>query len=120
MAWKRHNSLPVLVERPASCARLVAAGSADRDPVAERERRRIERHVGLIAQVLIPHDLAGFPVGRHRAAVMARDRDDEIAPQRGAAIASVSLKVHGPHDRAAGAGADVDLVDHPQASVMYM
>ena len=44
---------------------------------------------------------------------MTCNGDDEIAPQRGAAIAiDLGLAgIHGPHDRAAGAGAHVDLVN---------
>ena len=40
--------------------------------------------------------------------------DDEIAPQRGAAVAQLALllRVHAPHDAADVAGADVDLVEH--------
>src|SRR6202043_3924548 len=58
---------------------LVAARGADDDRILERERSGVERHVGLIVQVLVPDDLSGLLVGRDDAAVLAGDRDHQIA-----------------------------------------
>ena len=44
---------------------------ADDDRVLERERRRGDLEVGLVEQVLVPHDLAGLLVGRDHAPVEA-------------------------------------------------
>src|SRR5207248_10020942 len=62
----------------------------------------------------VPDDLAALLVGRDHAPVPAGDRDDEIAPQRDAAVALDHLLagILLPDDIAARAGADVDLVDH--------
>src|SRR5262249_24752181 len=73
-------------DQPVTHARVAARG-ADDDLVGKRKGSRVERQVGLIAQVPVPDDLAGLLVGRDDAAVMAGDGDDEIAPQRDAAIA---------------------------------
>ncbi len=80
----------------------------------ERERRRVEGDVRLVAQIALPHHLAGVAVGGDDAAVIARHRYDEIAPQRDAAVAVDLLLagVHLPYDVPAFAGTDVDLVDH--------
>src|SRR5262245_16143640 len=79
---------------------IVAAGGADHDRVLERERRGREFEVGLVAMLLVPDNLAGLGVGRDDAAVIAGDRDHEIAPQRDAAVAVGLLLagIHLPHD----------------------
>ncbi len=95
----------------------VAAGAADHDRILERERRGGEFEVRLVEQVLVPHDLVGLLVGRDDAARVAGHRNDEIAPERDAAIAILvrELGVHFPHDRAGRAGAHVNLVNHAPA-----
>ena len=95
----------------------VAAGAADHDRILERKRRGGEFEVGLVAQVLVPYDLAGLLVGRDHASVIASDRNNEIAPQRHAAIAVGLLRggIHLPDDLPAFAGAHVDLVNHAPA-----
>ena len=92
---------------------LVAAGGADDDVVLERQRRRRQLDFRLIVQVLVPDDLAGLLVGRDDARILAGGRDHQIAPERDAAVAAVSLLagVHLPQRAAVGAGAHVDLVD---------
>src|SRR5262249_42540831 len=65
----------------------VAAGSPDDDPVFQRQGRRIERHVGLVVEILVPDDLPGFLVGRDDAPIAAGDRNDEVVPQSSTAIA---------------------------------
>src|SRR6185369_5710703 len=80
----------------------------------KRKGSRVERHVGLVAQVPVPDDLAGLLVGRDDATVMAGHGDDEIPPQRNAAVA-VDLflaRIHLPQDAAHGARTQIDLVDH--------
>src|SRR5262249_48896317 len=93
---------------------IVAARGADDDRVLEGERSGRELEVGLIAMLLVPHHLAGFGVGGDDAPVVTRDRDDEIAPQRDAAVAVELLLtgIHLPNDFAFRPGAHVDLVDH--------
>ncbi len=106
LARRRHRErLPFLlaglgIERrePAAHA-VVAAGAADDHGILERERRRGDLHVGLIVQVLVPDDLAGLLVGRDHPAVEAGDRDDEIAPQRDAAVAVGLLHARDPSSR---------------------
>ena len=95
----------------------VAAGGADHDRILERERGGGQLQVRLVAQVLVPHHLAGLLVGRDHAPVIGGDRDHQVAPQRDAAIAVEPLlaRIHLPHDAAGGAGANVDLVDHAPA-----
>ncbi len=92
----------------------VAAGGADDDGVLERERRRRELEVRLVAQVLVPDDLPGLLVGRDHPPVIGCHRDHQVAPQRHAAVAVEPLLpgIHLPDDAARGARAHVDLVDH--------
>src|SRR5205807_488992 len=95
----------------------IAAGAADDDRILQRQRRGGEFKVRLVEHILVPDDLAGLLVGCNYAGVVARDRDDQIAPKRDATIAVLILQVwvHLPQDRAGGAGADVDLGDHTPA-----
>ena len=120
LAGRRHGvSAPKLVaglavERHQPIAHaLIAARCADQNRVLERQRRGVERHIRLVAQVLVPDDLAGLLVGRDDSAVVAGDRDDEVAPQRDAAVAVHFLLagVHLPDGIATRAGANIDLVD---------
>ncbi len=93
----------------------VAAGRADDDLVLHRERRGGELHVRLVVEVGLPHDLAGFLVGADDARRVARRGDDEIAPQRSAAVRQRHLllaRIHAPEDAAGFARAAVDLVEH--------
>ena len=103
------------VERgdPAAHA-VVAAGAADDDLVLERERRGGDLHAVLVVQVGVPDDLAGLLVGRDHAPVETGDGDDEIAPQRDAAVPVRLLLagIHLPQGAALGTRAHVDLVDH--------
>ncbi len=120
LAGRRHRkSLPLLlaglgIERrePAAHA-VVAAGAANDHRILERQRRRGDFHVGLIVEVLVPHDLAGFLVGGDHPAVEAGNRNDEIAPQRDAAVAIGLLHagIHLPYDLTCRSRADVDLID---------
>src|SRR5262249_55557223 len=76
------------IERGNPVARsTIATGGADDDFVLERQRRSGDEHLRAVAQVLVPHDLAGVLVGRDHACVDGGDRDNEIVPERNAAIA---------------------------------
>ena len=94
----------------------VAAGGAQHDLVLDRERRRGELQVDLaVGEIALPRDLAGLLVGGDHAGRVVGDGDDEIAPQRGAAVRQRHLllaRVHAPDDAAHVAGTPVDLVEH--------
>src|SRR5262249_57907202 len=71
---------------------LVAVGGPDDDLVLDGERRRRERHVRRVRERGFPHHLAAVLVSRDDAGRRdAGARDDEIAPQRGAATAQLAL-----------------------------
>src|SRR6202040_3698907 len=94
---------------------LVAVGGPDDELVLDGERRRRECHVRRIREGGFPHHLAGLLVGGNDP--WRRDagaRDDEIAPQGGAAVAKLAflLRVHPPHDPAGITRGGVDLVEH--------
>ena len=70
---------------------------------------------GWSCEVGLPDDLAGVLVGGDDAGRIVGGGDDEIAPQRGAAVRQRQLLlpgVHAPDDAADVAGAHVDLVEH--------
>ena len=94
----------------------VAARGAEDDLVLDRQRRRGELQVRLaVCDAGFPRDLAGLLVGRNHARRIIRDRDDEVAPQRRAAVGERHLllaRVHAPHDPPRLAGPPVDLVEH--------
>ena len=70
--------------------------------------RHVEGDIGL------PHDLAGGLVGGDDAGRRIGGRDDEIAPQGGAAVDRLPLLLglHAPDDPAGIARGGVDLVEH--------
>ena len=94
----------------------VAAGSTEDDLVLDRQRRRGELQIRLtVVEVGFPRDLAGFLVGRDHARRIVRNRDDEISPQRRAAVRERDLllaRVHAPHDPARLSGTPIDLIEH--------
>ncbi len=73
----------------------------------------VMRSAGCVGDVGLPDDLAGLLVGRDHARRLVGDRDDEIAPERDAAVGFLPLllRVHAPDDAPDVAGAAVDLVD---------
>jgi hypothetical protein len=93
----------------------VAPGGADDDLVLDRKRRRGELQVRLsVAEIGFPGGFARLLVGGDDAGRIVRDADDEIAPQRDAAIGERRLllpRVHAPHDPTDIARATIDLVD---------
>ena len=93
---------------------VVATGGADDDLVLDRERRGGQRDLRRVGEAGFPHDAAVILVGRDDARRVLGGSDDEIAPQRGAAIAVLRLLagVHAPDDTAGVAGGAVDLVEH--------
>src|SRR5256714_1902401 len=56
---------------------IVAARGADQDGVFGDERGSGEFEIGLVADLLVPHDFARLLVGGDHAAVVAGDRDDQ-------------------------------------------
>src|SRR5262249_17824660 len=59
-----HLSGPGIERRDPVAHALIASGGADDERVAERDRCRIELEFGLVVQLLVPHDPAGFLVAR--------------------------------------------------------
>jgi hypothetical protein len=92
---------------------VIAAGGADDDAVLDRKRCRGDAQLRLAdAHIGFPHHLAGFLVGADDAGRVVGGRDDEIAPQGGAAVVGLllGLGVHPPDDPPGVAGPAVDLV----------
>ena len=92
---------------------LIAARGAYQNAVFQRERRRGKLDLGLVMQVFLPHDLAGLLVGGDDASVLARCRNNKIAPERYTAMAPEALLswVHLPKDAAEFLRAEINLVD---------
>ena len=94
---------------------MIAAGSTHHNLVLDGERGGGELQIHLlVVEIGLPFDLAGFLVGGDHARRIVRGRDDERAPQRGAAVGErelLLLGIHAPHDPRGIAGAHVDLVD---------
>src|SRR5262249_10517088 len=87
---------------------------AEQDLVLDGERRATQAHLGLAElRVGLPNRLARVLVGRDDAGRIIGNRDDEVAPERNAAIGELPLllRIHAPDDTADVAGGCVDLVD---------
>src|SRR5262249_19069064 len=78
---------------------VAARRRAHQDLVLERERRAgdAQRRI-VLADFGLPHYLPGFLVGRDHACRLVGDRDDNVAPQRDAAVGFLPflLGVHAP------------------------
>jgi hypothetical protein len=94
----------------------IAAGRPENDLVLDRERRRRKLQFRLaVGKIGLPDNPAIFLVRGDHARRIIRNRDDQAAPQRSAAIRGNNLflpRVHAPHDAARFPGPRVDLVKH--------
>src|SRR6202030_2178993 len=91
-----------------------AIGSADDDLILDGEGRRRDDHARYFGERGLPRDLAGLLIGGDDTPWTVGGRNDEIAPQGGAAVLALLLlfRVHAPDDVACVSRGAVDLVEH--------